>query len=229
MSFIGNTSAEANTVSPPSHVAGDTLVAIVARHGSATAPSIPAGWLVMQNRGVTTGTATRCLIVAVKIAATAAETFGTWTNATHVMCAVYRDANILVGGGSVGSGQNATTSVQYIALVGQSALSANPNRFAAASSLLLAATYVTDNGSAITTPPTGMSHRATLTGATTGRLVLHDTNGAVGSWSLQTVAVATTDSVTVLAELADSGCAKSSGSGGASRLINGGLVRGQVL
>lgn len=210
MAFQSAASAEANTVTPPTHVAGDTLVAIVARHGSATAPTVPAGWLVMQYRPVTTGTVTRCLIVAVKIAATSAETFGTWTNATHVMCAVYRTTNILVAGGSTSTAQNAATSVQYTALAGQSVLTATTNRFALSSSLLIGAAYVTDNTSAITTPPSGMTHRATLTGATNGRLVLFDTNGSVASWSLTTVTVSSTDTATVVAELADSGCAKSS-------------------
>ena len=213
MSFQSAASAEANTVTPPTHLAGDTLVAIVARHGNHVAPTVPAGWLVLQYRPVTTGTVTRCLIVAVKIAATGAETFGAWTNATHVICAVYRATNILIGGGSTCTGQNATTSVQYVALLSQTAVSTATNRFMAASSVMIAAAYVTDNTSAITTPPTGTTHRITLTGATNGRLVLFDTNGGVASWALTNVTVASTDAVSAVAELADSGCAK----GGTSR------------
>jgi hypothetical protein len=149
----------------------------------------------------------------VKIAATGAETFGAWTNATHVICAVYRATNILIGGGSTCTGQNATTSVQYVALLSQTAVSTATNRFMAASSVMIAAAYVTDNTSAITTPPTGTTHRITLTGATNGRLVLFDTNGGVASWALTNVTVASTDAVSAVAELADSGCAK----GGTSR------------
>ena len=209
MAIQAAASVEANTVTPPTHLAGDTLVAIVARHGNHVAPTVPAGWLVLQYRPVTTGTVTRCLIVAVKIAATNTETFGTWTNATHVMCAVYRATNILVGGGSTCTGQNATTSVQYVALLSHTAVSTQTNRFMTASSLMIAAAYVTENTSAIATPPAGTTHRATLTGVTNGRLVLFDTNGGVASWPLTSVTVTSTDAVSAVAELADSGLAKS--------------------
>ena len=87
VSFISTASAASNTVAMPTHAAGDMIVAFAFRDGDITAPTIPAGWL---GRYSPVGQNTCSMSFAFKIAASASETTGTWTNATGISVAVYR-------------------------------------------------------------------------------------------------------------------------------------------
>lgn len=108
------------------------------------------------------------------------EVSGTWTNATHIACAVYRGALAPVGTSSDGfksiDGTSATLS--YAAL----APTTRPPATAGAWYAAFAAHKTATN---VGTAPTGMTNRAT-----SGSTAVHDTNGIVASnWALQTAAV----------------------------------------
>lgn len=81
----------------PTHQAGDIIIAFAFRDGSATVPTIPTGWVGLIREQVST---TAACVAAVKVAASASETSGTWTNATSLIVAVFRASSgaICIGG-----------------------------------------------------------------------------------------------------------------------------------
>jgi len=112
VSFIAATSAESTSVTLPSHQAGDLIVMLAMRYNSVTAGTIPTGWgyrYVSQRNG--TFVAITCA-VSCRLAASSAETSGTWTSWTHLLAAVYRDdANYLyLGSPAIGLKRSAPES-----------------------------------------------------------------------------------------------------------------------
>lgn len=108
VSYISSASAAANSVTMPTHQAGDLIVAFAYRDGSTTAPALPAGWTNINNSGGNTNSAR----LAYRNADSASETSGTWTNATGLVVHVYRGAN--VGASAVGGASS--NSISYPAL-----------------------------------------------------------------------------------------------------------------
>lgn len=90
ISRISSASAEATTVTLGTHAQGDIILIFAFRDGSATNPSVPAGWKTLTN---TTDGTTCSVSIGWKIATSAADSSGTWTNATGLMCHVYRGAD----------------------------------------------------------------------------------------------------------------------------------------
>ncbi|NGQ93377.1 hypothetical protein G5V65_21045 [Rhodobacter sp. HX-7-19] len=168
-----------NSLTMPSHAAGDLLLMFAYRDGSTTAPALPAGWTDLNNGG----TATNSCRIAYKIAASGSEVSGTWTNATSLICLVYRSDGI-IGVGGVARSSAASTTVSYPALTmvntdGTSWVAG----FGAHRSV----------NTSVETPPTGMTNITSVLDAT-DEAAAHDTNGPVSSWSLTTVSVGGTSS-----------------------------------
>ena len=223
VSFIAATSAEATSVTLPSHQAGDLIVMLAMRYASASAGTIPTGWgyrYVSQRNGTFIN---MTCAVSCRIAASSAETSGTWTNWTHLLAAVYRDdANYLYLGSPVYN-RGTGTSVSYSG----KAASTNSNSQGALGGIMavstgwvlgLAATHL--NNSGIDTAPTSMTNRATLSGATNGRIALADTNSAVSSYAGANVTIASSaDWWTNVVEIIDTGTVKASG-GASYRPVN---------
>jgi len=108
ISFIAGTSTEATSVTLPSHQAGDLIVMWVYKSSAGTRPVMVAGWFCATMR--TAASQAACLVW--KIAASASEVSGTWTNAEIIAAATYRDsANYLVIGGINAAAATATTVV----------------------------------------------------------------------------------------------------------------------
>ncbi len=106
--YVGSANAASTTITIPTHQAGD-LIWILAGRNNATAPSLPAGWTNLYSGGPGGAQSTR---VGYKIAASGSETSGTWTNATGLICVVYRNAQVGV------HAVNAATNTTYPALSG---------------------------------------------------------------------------------------------------------------
>lgn len=87
MPFIGATSGT-NTATPAAHLTGYLFLVWAYRDGSATPPTVPAGFNVLQTGGANTNSA----VLAWKWATSSADTIGTWTNATTTICEVWSDA-----------------------------------------------------------------------------------------------------------------------------------------
>lgn len=91
ISRIGSGSAEATTITiPGTYQAGDIIIIFAFRDGSTTNASVPAGWNTLT---ITTDGTSCSSSAGWKIAASGAETSGTWTNATGLICHVYRGAD----------------------------------------------------------------------------------------------------------------------------------------
>ncbi len=90
ISRISSASAEATTVTLGTHAKGDIILIFAFRDGSATNPTVPAGWTTLT---ITTDGTTCSVSMGWKIATSNADTSGTWTNATGLMCHVYRGAD----------------------------------------------------------------------------------------------------------------------------------------
>jgi hypothetical protein len=115
ISRISSASAEAATVTLGTHAKGDLILICAVRDGSVTNPTIPTGWTNITN---TTDGTLISVSVGWKWATSAAETSGTWTNATGLMCHVYRGADPVTPFGTFGGGSTAATTVNYSASTG---------------------------------------------------------------------------------------------------------------
>lgn len=217
ISFIGANAANGNSVTIPSHQAGDLLLIGVYRHDSNAAITVPSGWFTELGNGG----ATNRINLHWRIAEDAASTAGTWSNATQIIAAVYRADNYLVPSGSsttqgtAGSGNNVTypaiqtasevTNKWHIGLIGHRRTNTD-----------------------IATAPSGMINRASIKGATDGEIALHDTNANSAGWSntAYTLTAGTSDLWRlIVAEIAETAIKKTASSSGIpiGRLISGGV------
>jgi len=113
ISYVGG-AAGTNSATLPSFQSGDVAVCFAFRDGSATNPTIPAGWTNI----TTTADGTSCSAsVGWRRLAPTDTTTGTWTNANRVVVVVYRGCEpfiTTVGGGANGAGT--TNTVAYTTL-----------------------------------------------------------------------------------------------------------------
>ena len=227
ISYVGATSAEATSVTLPSHQAGDLIVMWALRYGSAAGPTIPAGWnyrYLSQRAG---SLATLSVAISCKTATSSAETSGTWTNATHLLAAVYRDDTDYLTLGCPTYRRGTVTTLAYNPKSGGTIFNSEGSlgtAMSVSSGWVLGLILTHLNTAGIDTPPTGMTHRHMLTGATQGRLALADTDAAVSSFTSASVTVAaTTEYISNVVEIVDTGVPKTSAGG---LFVAGGLTGG---
>lgn len=181
LSRIGANAAEATTITiPASHQAGD-LIIIFAFRTATTAPSLPAGWTSLS----TASAGASSFTLGYKLAISNADTSGTWTNATGLVCHVYR--GLATNKTPIGASTNTTATsatVTYGAL----------NLQCPGTSWLVAFGATKTAASSLETPPTSMTNAATAVGAAT-EYAGHDTNGVytvgAGAWPSTNVSVGT--------------------------------------
>jgi hypothetical protein len=223
ISYVGSAAAEATSVTLPAHQAGDLIVLFAWNGGSLTIPTVPSGWLIIRNWARNPG-ANRAGVIAYKMAASASETSGTWTNAAMVGVAIYRDdANILaLGGDALGTDIN-STGFTYQALPVNTNTTAAFGKMRSASGWLIGIGGANVNDQSLETPPSGMTNRLNLAGASTNEISIHDTNSNVSSWASTNVTLAsTTVGSSCVLEIFDTGIPKSSGGGFRAVNIRGG-------
>lgn len=155
--------------------ADDTIVCFAYRDGSSTTiPSTPTGFTNVSAEGANTNTQ-NC---SYKLRATGSETTVAAANATAIVVGIYRNV-ASVGANARATG--ATADPTYPALT----LTAAP------SWVVGMAGHRQTNG--VLVAPTGMVNRVASANSTAD-IVLHDTNGAVSSWTAQTPATGETAS-----------------------------------
>ena len=204
-SFVGATGAEANTLSMPSHQASDLIIGMATRYSSSVIPTLPAGWFYLAERA----NVNRCAVYGFRLAANSSETFGTWTNAELVAVGVWRDGtNFIVPGAYAGYSQASGTVCRFEDLLVNTAANISKQR---ASSWVAGFAGSSLNSLAIETPPTGMTNRVSVAGASVGEIAIHDTNGDV-TWATQTVTLGSASALqTFTVELWDTGISKAAG------------------
>ena len=210
ISYIGASGAEATSLTLPSHQRGDLIILAAYRHNSATPPTMPSGWCLVSSGGG----GTNSLLVACKLANTSSETSGTWTNATSLAAAVYRDATLLSVGTTVLIGGSSSPSFNYPAIT--------PDRSFGDTWYVGVAGH-RGNDSDVQIAPAGMTNRLDLIGAVSGELVIHDTNGNVAAWNSTNVTNTVNTAIgyrSCVLELLDIGFTPSSGGGGSQRPLS---------
>ena len=215
VSFVGSASAEAASLTLPTHQAGDLIVIFAGRTGSTSPPSVPAGWR-FATQSSASGVTPPALAASIgwKIAASSAETSGTWTSASMLLAVVIRDdANLLVIGGIGKTTGGPTTTVNYQTLVANTAQSIQGMRFT--SSYLLLPVMATSNASDIDTAPTAQTQTiVSLAGTAAIEMAIHRTNAEVASFaSTNYTANESVRYATWTIEVLDTGYAKAAAGG----------------
>jgi hypothetical protein len=163
------TATGTTTCTVPTHAVGDLIIIAAFRSGSASAPSLPSGYTSILAKAGTT-----CAMqVGYKIATSTSDASGTWTNATELVCHVYRPSSgngIGVGGSASTSGTTNTLNFPAEALL-----------ITGGSSWVAGFIGTSSTTQTISTAPSGMTNESSVTG--TAQAAGHDTNGGVTSWA----------------------------------------------
>lgn len=176
ISYIGQATG-VTSATLPTHQAGDLILAFAYRDGSTTPPTVPSPFTaVTAGTGSGGGGAANSSVVGSFVATGSGTSSGTWTNATSVVFHVYRSTQ---GVGAIAGTNGSSTTITYPAL-GLNVT--NGSSWVAG----FAGHQSTDV--AITTAPSGMTNRSSVSDAT-DEAAGHDTNGGVSSWSQQTASV----------------------------------------
>lgn len=224
VSFVGSASAEATSLTLPTHQAGDLLIMLAGATGTTSPPSIPAGWR-FATQSSQSGVSPPAIAgtVAWKIAASSAEVSGTWTGANALIClAIRHTTNVLVIGG-IAKATGLSTTVNYAVLLANSGQSIQGMRFS--SSYIILPVIATSNTSDIDTAPTAATTTITsIAGTAAIEMAIHRTNAEVASWaSTNYTANTSVRYATWTIEILDTGYAKAAAGG---LFVAGGLTGG---
>lgn len=110
ISFVGQNSANATSVTLPGGINVGDVIIIFAYRSTTTAPTLPAGYTSIASQSAN-GNSFR---VGYKFAV-GGDTSGTWTNATFVMAVVYRGVAAIGSAGSTTNASASTTTITGIA------------------------------------------------------------------------------------------------------------------
>jgi hypothetical protein len=180
ISRVSSTSAQATTITIPTHQSGDLILIGAARNNS-TPPTLPAGWVQIAASGA--GLTNNSITLGWKIAKSSIETSGTWTNAISLHCAVYRGSAGYLHTNTSAVTTSTTTTVNYAALTGQ--------RIGILDCWYLAFVFQNDTTNLLETAPTGMTNVNVETIAGIGKSAFHDTNSTLlAAWTTRTVTLA---------------------------------------
>jgi hypothetical protein len=170
---VGAGTNNGNTITIPSHRAGD-LIVISASRSNNTGPTIPSPWIQIQRAGANTLSLSTGYIIATG----SSHTSGTWTNAARMTVAVYRPTTggTLSIGASTTVNQNSQTHQRYPALTLSSV---------SASSRAVIYTYTRANTSGASTAPTDWTNVNNI--ATAPIIGLHERFGVTANPTQQNV------------------------------------------
>lgn len=177
MQYVGSACVEGTTITiPTGHDIGDVIWIWAFRDGSTTNPSVPAGWTTITN----TFDGTTCSVsIGWKIAASSAETSGTWSNASALAVYVGRSMHKANPFGTSTNTAGTTSPSTY----GARAVNSR------SSWLIAVQAHRSIDTTTLTTPPSGMVLRASNLGAVCD-IAIFDTDGPyrVGDYPANTVA-----------------------------------------
>lgn len=160
----------ATTPTVPTHAIGDLILGWAFRDGSTTPPSLPSGYYSL---ATVIGTSCSARLFC-KIATATNDTMGASTNATETQCVVYRSTTGFCVPGYVATNAGTTNTLNYAALATMADVSGR--------SWVAGGVGHRSINQDIETAPSGMTLVDNLLDAT-AETALHDTNGAVSSWS----------------------------------------------
>ena len=231
ISFIGSASAEADSLTLPTHQAGDLIICFGTRADSGVAPFIPTGWTSCGNGA---GLNSDAYCIGYKIADSSSMASDTWTNSQLLVACVYRETdNYLFAGYRAGNrstiGGTSAPNFRQKAVKNLNTVSFTESERMVRESgivigLITSPSIIVD----LSPPPSGMTNRLVVTGTTSCQIAVHDTGSPVNNFnSANATLSAATPWLTAVFDVNDSGIPKSgSGGGGASfpPIGPGGLV-----
>lgn len=169
ISVIGTVTAATTSLTPTTHAIGDYII-IVAMRSAATAPTLPAGFT-----NITTGSGnSNSYRIGYKVATSTTDASGTWTNASLLICTVYRGVSGI--GAVIGATKAAATTATIGALT---IMNPNSNSWVCAFA----------GHAATSTQGTPLAGATTVRGTITSGTYnagLFDTNAGVNSFSATT-------------------------------------------
>jgi len=113
ISIVGSATNLGNTITMPTHAAGDLLVLFAYNDGLSTAVTLPSGWV--ERTGLALG-GVGYVRIGYKYAQSSAETSGTWTNADHIFAISMRGGtNTLLFPNFVVSNTGTSATITYSA------------------------------------------------------------------------------------------------------------------
>lgn len=181
ISLVGAGSAEATTIAIPGTEAPGDLIIIFAFRGATTAPTLPAGWTSLG----TASSGASSYTLGWKLCITAGDASGTWTNATGLVCHVYRNTATNKTPVLIGTATTATSATITYGAVSEKA---------PGTSWIVGMGATKTNASTIETPPTNLTNQADTVGAAT-EYAGHDSNGTytagAGAWPSTDVSAGT--------------------------------------
>jgi hypothetical protein len=174
VAFVQAATAATTTVTFSAGVVkkGDLILVWAGRIGSNTAPTLATGFTSINSGGLNT-TSIRC---GWKIATVNDDTVGTWTNATNVTAAIYRNVHQTapIGTNVMLNGNATSTTVTFALFTNQ--------QFDKSSWVAVGIIFGSSTG--VATAPSGMTNRVSST-----TLPCDDTNGGVASITPGTVTI----------------------------------------
>jgi hypothetical protein len=171
ISVVGTASANADSITLPTHAAGDLIALAIYRNDNATQPTFISGWSTVQGGG----TNLNFIALVSKIATSSSEVSGTWAGATQMIAVVFRSSKILTLGNSNLTFGNAGVGniIRYPAIGAGSEITDKWHVGVAGHR---------SNDTDIEVAPSGMTNRVSIAGGSAGELVWHDTNANSASW-----------------------------------------------
>lgn len=173
--FIGAAAAEAETLSIPAHQKDDLFFAFGGRWEDNTAITVPQDWQSL----FTISAGAQRTFLAIKKAASASESFGTFTGAQLISCIVYRPtSNEIIGTNVTNTGSTLTSDLVFPLL-----------SIVFSSSWIVEFSFVKANNTNIEAI-NSYALRASIAGSSGGELAVWDSNAneAVGSLAAKTLA-----------------------------------------
>jgi hypothetical protein len=160
------------------------LIFIFAGRNNTTPATVPSGWV----QAAFTGASGVSVTTGWKIAQSSGETSGTWTNASVLICAVYRADTGILAISTAAGGANATgTSVSFTTVT--NGLVYRPGTL---DNWYLGVAMQLNSANSLETAPTGMSNVAVESDSGVWKAVLHDTNASqLSNWATAATTVAT--------------------------------------
>jgi len=146
ISLFSSASAQATTITIPSHQAGDLIVIFGGRNNT-TPPTIPSGWVQLASTGASNASS----VAVFRIAKSSSETSGTFTNASVLHVVVLRaSSGILVASTALSGQTNTSQTINYAALANY--------RSGVLDNCYVAHSFQLNSANSLETPPALMSN-----------------------------------------------------------------------
>jgi len=183
ISRVGSASAQATSITLPSHQAGD-LIFISAGRTNTTPATVPSGW-VQPGSGGASGVS---ITAGWKIAQSSSETSGSWALANVLICAIFRASDGILALSTAAGGANATgTSISY-----PSVTNGLVYRAGSLDNWYIGAAMQLNSANTLETAPSGMTNVSVESSSGAWKAVLHDTNASqLSNWVTAATTVTT--------------------------------------